>query len=145
MDQTSSVTLPWRRAAWRWPAIVTLAAALLVMGVLVWAAPREQVPVPGPGATPEQVVSAYLRALNARDFDTANAIDTTGPHLGRFSRALRARDIEVGPTTRDGRQAQVLFSADFSGSDGTLEDGQWGYVLERARDGRWHITDQGVY
>ena len=38
----------------------------------------------------------------------------------------------------------MLFTADFDGGDGTIDDGLWGYYLDRGSDGRWHITDAGV-
>ncbi len=62
-------------------------AVVLCVAVLIWSAPRAQVPVPGPQATPEQVVRAYVAAVNARDFTTANAIDARpDSDLGQFSR-----------------------------------------------------------
>lgn len=127
-----------------WLAAAAIAAALVV-GALVWSAPREEVAVPGLDATPAQVVRAYIEAVNARDFDTANVIDARpGEDLGRFSRPMRAHALQMGRTVTDGDTAHVLFSADFDGGDGTVEDGVWGYYLERGGDGLWHITDAGV-
>ena len=120
-------------------------AAALVVGAFVWSAPRDDLPVPGSDATPEQVVRAYIDAVNARDFDTANAIDARpGEDLGRFSRPRQTHDVEMGKTVTEGTQAHVLFNADFDGGDGTVEDGLWGYYLQRGDDGLWHITDAGV-
>lgn len=120
-------------------------AASLVLGVLVWSAPRDDVPMPGPEATPEQVVRAYIDAVNARDFDTANAIDArNAKDLGRFSRPMQTYEVVIVKTVTDGTAAHVLFTADFDGGDGTVEDGLWGYVLELGTDGLWHITDAGV-
>jgi hypothetical protein len=120
-------------------------AAGLVVGAFVWSAPRDDVPVPGPEATPEQVVRAYIDAVNARDFDTANAIDARpGEDLGRFSRPMQTHEVEMGETAIEGAKAHVLFTSDFDGGDGTVEDGLWGYVLERGDDGLWHIIDAGV-
>ena len=101
-------------------------------------------PVPGPDATPGQVVGAYIDAVNARDFDTANAIDARHGDLGRFSRPMQTHQVEMGEAVTEGTEAHVLFTADFSGGDGTVEDGSWGYYLERGDDGLWHITDAGV-
>ncbi|QNN52542.1 hypothetical protein [Nocardioides mesophilus] len=124
---------------------VVAAAGLLGALVLVWAAPRGQVAVPGPDATPEQVVAAYLEAVDVRDFDTANAIDDRdGSTLGRFSRPMQAHRVRMKETETHGASAHVLFTADFEGGDGTVEDGLWGYYLHRAGDGLWHITDAGV-
>lgn len=101
--------------------------------------------MPGPDATAEQVVRAYIAAVNARDFATANAIDArSGGDLGRFSRRMRTREVAMGKTVTEGTTAHVLFTAEFDGGDGTVEDGLWGYYLERGDDGLWHITDAGV-
>ncbi|MFC6288579.1 hypothetical protein ACFP3Q_04715 [Nocardioides sp. GCM10027113] len=99
----------------------------------------------GPDATPEEVVRAYVDAVNGRDFDTANAIDSRdGQDLGRFSRPMQTHDFELVSTTGDETRAHVLFTADFEGGDGTVEDGRWGYVLERNDEGLWRIVDAGV-
>lgn len=123
----------------------TLVAVALAVGLVVWAAPREQVPVPGRDATPEQVVRAYIEAVNARDFDTADAIDArTESHWGRFSRPMQTHAVRKVKSLHEGRAVHVVFTADFDGGDGTVEDGPWGYYLQRGSDGRWHITDAGV-
>ena len=135
-----------RRPRRAWLAAVAV-VGVLVGAALVWSAPREDVAVPGPDATPEQVVTAYLDAVNARDFDTANAIDARpGSDLGRFSRPGRTDHVRMGRTLGGATSAQVVFTADFRGGDGTLEgdDTVWGYLLDRGSDGRWHITDAGV-
>jgi hypothetical protein len=130
------------RRAWLAPVAV---AAALIVGAFFWSAPREDVAAPGPGATPEQVVRAYIDAVNARDFDTANTIDARqGEDLGRFSQPMEAHDVEMGDTVTVGSEAHVIFTADFGAGDGTVEDGPWGYYLERGGDGLWRITDAGV-
>ena len=135
---------PRRRPLRAWLAAVGV-LGLMVGAALVWAAPREDVAVPGRDATPEQVVIAYINAVNARDFDTANAIDARpGSDLGRFSRSMEIHEVQMKKTLADGAATHVLFTADFDGGDGTIDDGIWGYYLERGSDGRWHITDAGV-
>jgi hypothetical protein len=130
-----------RRAGLAAVAVVTA----LVVGAFVWSAPRQDVAVPGSEATPEQVVRAYIDAVNARDFDAANAIDARpGEDLGRFSRPTQTHEVEMGKTVTEGTKAHVLFTADFDGGDGTVEDGLWGYYLERGNDKLWRITDAGV-
>lgn len=107
--------------------------------------PRAHVALPSPEATPEEVVAAYTAAVNARDFDTANAIDgRSRSDLGRFDRSRRI-DI-VGPMTTgwDPNGMRVEFEADFEGWDYSLQDGWWSYFLERGEDGRWQIVDEGV-
>ncbi|ROR90903.1 hypothetical protein EDD33_1752 [Nocardioides aurantiacus] len=119
-------------------------AGALVVGAFIWSAPRGDVATPGPEATPEQVVRAYIDAVNARDFETANTIDARPGDLGRFSRPMKTHDVEMGQTLTENGRPHVLFTADFDGGDGTVEDGVWGYYLERGRDGLWHIIDAGV-
>jgi hypothetical protein len=91
------------------------------------------------------VVIAYIEAVNARDFDTANAIDARPrSDPGRFSRPMRTRLVRMEETVTHGAVAYVLFTADVDGGDGTIGDGFWGYYLNRGSDGLWHITDAGV-
>jgi hypothetical protein len=134
-----------RARSWTVVLVAAAAVAVAVAGVFLWASPRDHVAVPGPDASPEQVVEAYIAAVNARDFDTANAIDARpGSHLGRLSRPMETTDVTGMRTVADQGRAHVVFEADFDGGDGTVEDGWWGYVLERGDDGLWHITDAGV-
>lgn len=141
----TSLETPRRPALRAWLAPVA-ALGMLVGAAFLWSAPREDVSLPGPDATPEQVVTAYIDAVNARDFDTANDIDARpGTDLGRrFSRPMRTHVIQMKNTVAEGKEAHVVFTADFDGGDGTVEDGWWGYVLQRGNDGLWHITDAGV-
>ena len=129
---------------WVLPAASAGCVAALAGGIFVWSAPREQVPVPGPDATPEQVVSAYIDAVNARDFDTANAIDARPGEYGRFSRPLGTHALEVEKAVVHRSRAHVLFMADFDGGEPSMQDGWWGYSLVRGDDGLWHITGEGV-
>jgi len=113
---------------------------------VAWSAPRDQVALPGPDATPEQVVRAYVEALDARDFDTVNAIDgRPGSDLDRFDRPGQIHLQEMGDTFEgDPNGTHVMFQADFEGFDISMEDGWWGYYLVRGADGRWEIVDEGV-
>lgn len=126
-----------------WRTGLVVAVAVVVAAVAAWAVwlwvPAHQIPVPGPDTTPEEVVLAYLDALNGRDRETADAIYPREP-----LRSLRADDVEITKVLQEGAQTHVLFTADFSGGDGSLEDGLWGYYLERGPDGRWQIVDSGV-
>lgn len=120
-------------------------AVVLVVGGFVWSAPRVDVPLPGPDATPEQVVRAYVEAVNERDFETANQIDARpGTELYRWSRQPKTRILELGETTLDGERAYVPFTAAVNGGDDTVADGAWAYHLQRGHDGSWHIIDAGV-
>lgn len=139
---------PLRMRRWMLVSVGFAAFAGLLFGaVLVWSAPRSQIPVPGSGATPEEVVLAYIEAVTERDFDTANAIDgRPGSDLGRFSRPMRVRDVSDIRVTGRGRTAHVTFKADLRGTDASMDDGRqwWGYALERDGSGRWLIVDAGV-
>ncbi|TCJ00341.1 hypothetical protein [Aeromicrobium sp. IC_218] len=128
----------------------TLVLAGLVLGgvvvaVLVWAAPRHQVPLPGPDAGPREVAEAFVEAVAARDFDTARAIDATGDEdYGRFSRPAIFRDVTWGETTDDGETATVSLEADLEGGDGgPVHGGSWTFSLERYADGRWRLVGVG--
>lgn len=90
---------------------------------------------------------AFAAALNARDFETVDAIDARIDEApGRFSRTNRIDDIEINKVTEGGQRAHVVFTGDFSGWDASMGDGEtvWGYYLERADDGSWRIVDAGV-
>lgn len=129
--------------------VIVLVVAVLAASIWELSGPRDQIPVPGVNAKPVEVVRAYVDAINARDFDTANAIDARGSDLGRFSRPGRIEDLHVISVDREGRnreQVHVLFKADMSGMGPSMENGsqEWGYYLERGDDGRWRIVDAGV-
>lgn len=84
-------SLEWRHRREHRARMLSAAAALVVvtgtpLGVLWWSAPRHQVPLPGPEATAVEVGAAHHEAIEARDFDTANAIDDRpGSTLSRLS------------------------------------------------------------
>jgi hypothetical protein len=119
-----------------------LVIALLVAAALIWSAPRSQVPVPDADADPEDVVQAYIEALNERDFETANAIDAMDePDLGRFSRVDEYEQVGDVRLNFEGRLAHVTFRAEHAGSSGR---DWWGYYLEKSDEGRWQIVDAGV-
>jgi hypothetical protein len=128
--------------------VVVVALVAVVAGVAWWSAPKEQVAVPTADASPETVVRAYLDAVNARDFDTANEIDARpDSDLGRFSRPVQITELS-DVTTRDDTRGRVavVFTAEFDGTDASMEDGRhsWGYVLDRGPEGGWRIVDAGV-
>lgn len=134
---------------WIATGLASVLAAMAAAGAIIWSAPRADIPLPSKDATPEQVVRAYVDAVNARDFSTSNAIDARQPDLeyGRFSfRPPRAELVRFEHTTGDSDHAHVVFTARFSGGDGSMSSREdlWGYVLERGPDGRWYIVDAGV-
>ncbi|MDF9718062.1 hypothetical protein INN71_13430 [Nocardioides sp. ChNu-153] len=129
----------------RWPRRArAVGTTLAVAAGAVWVvtSPRGDVPLPGPDATPEEVVVAYAEAISARDFATANAISPSDDH-DRFSWPGSIDIEQLRETRGTPTRPWVFFDADFSG-DATMQDGLWGYVLERGEDGRWQIVDAGV-
>jgi hypothetical protein len=148
MVGVSDVVAPVRRQRQRWlvVAAVVVGVAAIALAVRWWAGPREHVPLPGPDATPEQVVTAYVDAVQARDFDTADAIDARpGSDLGRFSRPLMIENLAQLDAWLRGSTAYVTFTADFDNDGESFSDGQiWGFYLDRGTDGRWQITGAGV-
>ncbi|MFB9377988.1 hypothetical protein ACFFKU_09990 [Kineococcus gynurae] len=109
-------------------------------------------------ATPEDVVRAYLGAL--QDGDAAAATALTAPPYADTDRwpadPPRIADVVVEPATGQpttGTAAQgyaeavsVRVSFDLHGADETMPDGptSWGYVLARDdADAPWRIVDAG--
>jgi hypothetical protein len=121
----------------------------------------------GADATPEQVIHAFVAALNARDEDAALSLTTPdhaaalrrsqgGPFgdSGPFGlrRAKPITDLRLGAPDRqypraaegssaDGWQQAVFLRATYQ-RDG--QDMQWGYLLVRnSTTERWSIADEG--
>lgn len=151
--------------------LIAITASVLVLAVAATVAylllpPRKtaDVAVPAPDATPEQVVTAYLDALNAHDCDAAQAVTTGG---ARDSAKSWCQDV-TGLTDVDVRDhfaerprwsghspsaevanVPVTFDLDWRPfhSDGSMDEGAttWGYLLVRQSAGSpWRIFDQGT-
>lgn len=137
---------PTRR--WRLVGVVAILTLLLLVGGYLLLAPHDDVPMPGRNATPEQVVEAYIDAVNARDFETSNAIFPSGAQAprGLFSGYERIELVSIDRVDGDKQDdAWVHFTAEFKGGDGSLHDVEkWGYVLARNDEGYWRIVGQGV-
>ncbi|NNM46596.1 hypothetical protein [Knoellia koreensis] len=152
--------MPRARLVWG-TALVAVVVAVAV-GVFLVVRPTADVADPGPSATPEQVVRAYVDAVNARDFATANRIaGVEHMRYSRFDRAGRFDDLTITGADRitrasDGSRSSgddyaqawhVRFTARQSGHDismgpeGTI---QWGYVVVRNSGAQpWRIIDAG--
>jgi len=138
----------------RW--MVVLAAVLAVAGLLTWAAfatglvvvKKRDVPIPPASATPQQVVQAYVDALDAHDCATAEAL--APGEGGRWCHATRSgRVTDLSAPFKDGRRIDIgvtlsvswrLFHNDHSIYGSTFA---WGYILSRTTAG-WRIVDQGT-
>lgn len=130
-----------------------------------WARPKDQVPIPPQSATPATVVKAYVAAVNARDFDTSNALLVTKRHLpvyNRFERTPTMKHLQVlsevnvreGTDSYDKEAALAWKEAtwvdvtfDYKGTDGSIKPGpvKWRYLVVRDRaSDPWRIRDWGV-
>jgi len=150
--------------------LIALAVAVLVVVVVATAAylllpPRQtgDVAVPPRDASPEQVVTAYLDALNEHDCDTAEALVTADAedHAKLWCEdvaSLKDVDIRDHFTERpkdSGHSAPeevanvpVAFDLNWRlfHNDGSMDEGAttWGYLLVRdSADSPWRIFDQG--
>lgn len=152
------------------PALLTGGAVLLLVAAALfaylWLPPRQtdEVAVPADDATPEQVVRAYVAALNAHDCETAEAVsaeefdETAASWCHRVS-ALGS--LEVGepsserpewsglPADRKVMGVPVTFDLDWRPwrGDGSMpeEETTWGFRLVRSSDTEpWRIFSQGV-
>jgi hypothetical protein len=131
---------------------VVVALAGVVLLVLRYQAPLPQtrdVAVPPDDASPDQVVRAYVDALDAHDCETA-AMLRVGHDVGDFCRNLRSVSLDGTSPGRIPRAedlvTEVEIDADFEWRvfkvDPSLR-GQtiWGFSLERAApDAPWRIA-----
>ena len=118
------------------------------------------VAMPPPRATPAQVVTTFIDALNAHDCKTAQAVYVASTqaearswcdkvqHLGHVRVRPEVKDPESTTTTP---LADVGVSFDLNWrplhSDGSMPEGptEWGYILTRASTrAPWRISSQGV-
>ena len=150
---------------------IALAAGALVVVVVATASylllpPRQSsdIAVPPLAATPEQVVTAYLDALNAHDCDPAEAVmteDAKGSAKSWCQDVASLTDVDVSDhfteRPRDSGHkapdevANVPVTFDLNWrlfhNDGSMEEDStmWGYLLVRdSTDSPWRIFDQGV-
>ena len=148
--------------------LIALVAAVLVAATAAYLLlpPRQtgDVAVPPRDASPEQVVAAYLDAVNAHDCDTAEALMTADAEDRATSwcedvASLEDVDIHDHFTERpkdSGHSAPeevanvpVTFDLNWRlfHNDGSMDEGatSWGYLLVRdSADSPWRIFDQGT-
>lgn len=117
--------------------------------------PTASVPVPSAGASPDQVVLAYVEAYNHRDFDAMAAIYPAAGRPDRYRAMGTMRDLTIsssgpdstGPSDRArwAVRVQLRFTG-LRGSDLAYDEGPngWAYHLEPiGPDRAWRIVDQG--
>jgi hypothetical protein len=143
-------------------------AVIGVVGVAAYVRlpPRqsEDIAVPANDATPEQVVTTYLDALNAHDCETAEAVmtaDTKDSAKSWCEDVASLTDVDVndhvgerpkdsGHTAPD-EVANVPVTFDLNWrlfhDDGSMDEGatMWDYLLVRdSPESPWRISDQGT-
>lgn len=145
-----------------WISGATGAVAVATVLATFVQAPHTTVALPGAGASPATVIRTYVRAINDRDYGTANAIQERGPAFedhGWFDapsiRHLRITHVSAvysgkqAPLSAESNYAQVV-AVDVRGQlhhwndDLPGGDHAWSYYLGRNADTqRWRIVDEG--
>lgn len=153
------------RRFWALVGVLVLALAAVIAYPLLPPRQTDDIALPPTGATPEQVVTAYLDALNAHDCDTAATLmapgaegdarrwckDVSSLKDAEIVKPFNERPQDVGYAA--GSHVEVVdlgvafdlrwraFHHDPSLSDGETD---WGYTLMRADSSApWRIVDQG--
>ena len=140
--------MPPRRAA--------LAVTVAVVASSLVGCSRERVPLPGADATPEEVVTAYIKAFNAGDCDSMAALSDPVNSVKGWCGRINASNVTFGEPFADvccgpGQEHEqvIHLPVEFRtrGGDSSMPDGDhvWGYILVRDRDGeRWRVAAEGV-
>lgn len=135
---------------------------LLLVAVLVCSGAtgcsREGIELPPPDATPEEVVRAYIDAVNARDCRSLKALSVPAVSTRvQCGDDVTLTNIRIGEAREDGccgmsesfaqsRNVPVVFDRRGVGM-GTADqsDVAWAYILVRDDDDQpWRVVDQGV-
>lgn len=120
---------------------------------------RERAELPPPDATPEEVVRAYIDAVNAGDCRSLKALSEPAVSTTvQCGDDVTLTNIRIGEAREDGccgmsesfaqsRKVPVQFDRRGGGMEGTSDqrDVAWAYILVRDDDGQpWRVVDQGV-
>lgn len=144
--------------------VLVLVIAATVVYLMLPQRKTADVAVPAPNATPEQVVTAYLAALNAHDCDTVRALTTEGGSENAKTwceDVASLTDVDVANHLKGNPQqtghslpeevanVQVSFNLNWRPlhNDGSMDEGNtaWGYLLVRtSATSPWRIFDQGM-
>jgi hypothetical protein len=148
--------------------VVLVVIVVLVVGVVAYVLlpPRQSddIAVPANDATPEQVVTAYLDALNAHDCDTAEAVWTSDAKVGAkmwCEDVASLTDVDVRDNFKERPQwsgnsasdevvnVPVTFNLNWRlfHNDGSMDEGVTGWSYELLRDSPdspWRIFGDGV-
>jgi hypothetical protein len=141
-------------------AVGAVVLALVVAGAYLLSQPRQttDIAVPPLDATPEQVVTAYVDALNAHDCETAESLMANGAeddaavwckNLGSLT-DLDITDVTEAPkASRHSSGVSVTFNVKWRlfHNDGSMDEGAtaWDYYLVRgSASSPWRISNQGA-
>lgn len=140
--------------------LIALAIVLGLVALAVWAEwmlevvpfKRRDVAMPAVGATPRQVVAAYIEALDAHDCDTATRLwlrDEDTPQMW-CSDVSRARIVGASHAVHESkRRIDVSLTLHMRwrpfSNDGTIPGDPfgWSYILTQDGKGAWRIIDNG--
>ena len=139
----------------RFQGLLAVGAVLVTAGV---GCSRERVPLPPADATPQEVVRAYIDAVNAADCSSLRALSEPEGFSTLWCRGdVKLTNVRIAEPRPDGccgvsgshaesRNVPVVF--DRRGGDVSFpdeRDAAWGYILVRDETGqRWRVADQGV-
>jgi hypothetical protein len=141
------------RRSWTVAAAGIVAAVAVAGGGWLWEnQPKYDVPVPPGNAGPDDVVRAYVRALDAHDGATARALSTSDHRA--VTRSWLAdtsgmKALSVSAPVTEGSRVQVAVVFDLHQhwwtDDPSMRPGHhtWNYILVH-REGRWLIQDEGT-
>lgn len=143
-------------------AVVVALLALPLLASAVWAEwtfqvipfERRDVAMPAQNASPQEIVAAYIDALDAHDCDTAEALwlsdkDTPRTWCSDFSSAQmlgQATALFHESPRRIHFEVTLRIRWRPFKDDGTFGDDPflWGYTLTRDSRGAWRIVDNGM-
>ena len=144
--------------------VLVLVVAAIVTYLLLPPRQTGDVSAPGSDATPQQVETAYLDALNSHDCDTAEAMTTEDAKESAKSwceDVAKLTDVGVQDhLTERPKDSGHSYPAEVANvpvafnltwrhfhNDGSMDEGTttWGYLLVRhSADSPWRIFDQGT-
>lgn len=145
-----------------WISGATGVVAVATAGAGFVHAPHTTVALPGAQASPATVIRTYVRAINDRDYSTANAIQLRGPRIedhGWFDApsirhlnvthvtpVYSGKDVPSSSVTSFKQVVEVDIRGQFHHWDDGLPGGDHmvSYYLGRNTDAqRWRIVDEG--
>ncbi len=152
---TRIAVLRWGMAHSRRLALAALMASVLGLAGLAGCS-RERVPLPAADASPQDVIGAYIKAINAKDCDSLEALSDPGNSVNPWCSGITVTDVTLGaaapdtccgPGNEHAHVINVAATIHTRDGDSSMPDGEhaWGYLLVRDHDtDRWRVGDQGA-